>query len=374
LILCDWFLPGYMAGGPIQSVAALTHHLRDEFEFSILTTDRDFKSTQPYEGIVADRWTEFAGRKVYYISPSMLNAETIENLINSTPHDLLYINSLYSKFFAVIPLQLRRQKKITAPVVLAPRGMLSEGALKTKTLKKKLFLAYARALGLFKGITWQSTSTQETAEIHNRISRNAFVREASNLPNVPPVAHTIAKQAGELKLCNIARICDTKNVHFAIEVLTHYKGQGQISFDIFGPVEDPAYWEKCRHTAAKLPANVVMRYNGSIPPSEVAGILAAHHALFLPSHNENFGHGIVEALFSARPVLISDQTPWRHLHQKQVGFDLDLDEPGKFLAAIEELLSLDNTAYQTWCKQASAYIHEHLAIDHIRHAYGKLFS
>ena len=51
LILCDWFLPGYLAGGPIQSIATLTKQLGDAIDFKIITTDRDFKSKKPYENI-----------------------------------------------------------------------------------------------------------------------------------------------------------------------------------------------------------------------------------------------------------------------------------------------------------------------------------
>lgn len=363
-----------MAGGPIQSIAALTYHLSDTFEFSIITADTDFGATEPYRDVVPDTWTNYAGRRVYYISQPNLNMGTIRRLLKETTHDILYLNSMFSPYFTIAPLRLRRGGKINSRVVLAPRGMLSQGALKTKTAKKNIFLALANMTGLFRGITWQSTSPQEITEIRRRIGPGAEIREASNLPNVPAAVKPIEKEAGTLKLCNIARICDTKNVHFAIEVLTRYKGQGQIVFDIYGPIEDPAYWDKCRHTAAKLPPNVTMHYGGSIPPSQVADVLAVHHALFLPSYNENFGHGIVEALLSARPVLISDQTPWRHLRQQQVGFDLDLSAPDTFLSALEELVSLDDTVFQHWCTHATDYIHQQLSIDQIKQAYKKLFA
>ena len=35
LILCDWFLPGYLAGGPIQSIATLTQQLGNDIDFKI---------------------------------------------------------------------------------------------------------------------------------------------------------------------------------------------------------------------------------------------------------------------------------------------------------------------------------------------------
>ena len=37
LVFIDWYLPGYRAGGPIQSIANLVNHLDDELDISIVT-------------------------------------------------------------------------------------------------------------------------------------------------------------------------------------------------------------------------------------------------------------------------------------------------------------------------------------------------
>jgi glycosyltransferase involved in cell wall biosynthesis len=373
LILCDWFLPGFLAGGPIQSIAALTHHLKEEFDFKIITSDTDFKATEPYQEIQPDTWTSFAGRSVYYISRPDLNAGTIAKLINDTPHDVLYLNSMFSKYFAVIPLQLKRKGLIKSPLVLAPRGMLSEGAFKTKTLKKQLFLIYGKATGLFKGLQWQSTSPQETKEIRQKIGAQAKIREASNLPNLPLHTSTIEKLPGEIKLCYVARICETKNLLFAIDVLCSGV-KGKVAFDIYGPVEDQGYWNQCLELSKKLPVNITMNYKGALSPQDVSLALSGHHALFLPTHNENFGHAMVEALQCSRPIIISDQTPWRQLEQHGAGFDISLQDKQQFAKAINVLIEENNEAYQERCRQSLSYIRDKLSIAAVRAAYLKLFS
>ena len=45
LIVIDWFLPAYKAGGPIQSVANMANHLKNEFDFWIYTSNRDLNET-----------------------------------------------------------------------------------------------------------------------------------------------------------------------------------------------------------------------------------------------------------------------------------------------------------------------------------------
>lgn len=373
MILCDWFLPGYLAGGPIQSIAALTQHLKDEFEFRIITADTDFKAPEPYRSVKADMWTTYAGRNVYYISRAHLNKENIAGLINDTPHDILYLNSMFSKFFAVIPLLLKKKGLISSRMVLAPRGMLSDGALQTKSLKKNIFLALGKMASLFKGLTWQSTSPQETKEIRKRIGSTVTIKEASNLPNTPMHQHGIEKQAGELKLCYVARICETKNLAFAIEVLKSGI-EGSVALDVYGPIEDPAYWEQCQASAKQLPSNIHFSYRSSLHPQDVSKAICDHHALFLPTHNENFGHAMVEAMLCARPIVISDQTPWRQLQQERAGFDISLGAPEKFRYAINELTRLDDAAFQDWSRHSADYIHHRLSIQQICEAYRRLFA
>src|SRR3546814_13762415 len=42
------YLPGYRSGGPLQSIANLVSRLGDEFDFRIITADRDLGNTSPY--------------------------------------------------------------------------------------------------------------------------------------------------------------------------------------------------------------------------------------------------------------------------------------------------------------------------------------
>lgn len=373
MILCDWFLPGYLAGGPIQSVANLTAHLKDEFIFKIITTDRDFKSDKTYEGIKVNEWVDYKGRQVFYLSPEMINPGFILTLIQSTPHDFIYLNGLYSKFFSVYPLRWKQQGKIKSNIILAPRGMLGDGALAVKAFKKKVYLNLAKSLGYFKGIIWQSSSTHETADIKNRISSNAQIFQISNLPAYSQQASKITKRKTELKLCFVARILDIKNLKFAVEVLKEIK-QGSITFDIYGPIEDGIYWKACLKQSLDLPKNIQFNYKGILKPEEVGLAISNYHALFLPTRNENYGHVIVEALQHGRMVLISDQTPWRNLQQERAGYDIPLNDKMKFVEAIENLLEIDDEKFQERVIACHQFIHSKLDLENIKQQYISLFS
>lgn len=370
--MCDWFLPGYKAGGPIQSIATLTSHLGRDFNFKIITTDRDFKSTEPYAGIELNQWTVYEGRDVFYVSPENMRPDFILNLIKTTPHDTIYLNSLFSKLFTIYPLKWKQQGNIRSRIILAPRGMLRDAALAVKPLKKKLFLWYAGFTRLFKDVHWQSTSAQETVEIRKRIG-NVLITELSNLPDTINGTAPIEKKTGELRLCFIARIVEIKNLHFAVQILKTVNA-GNIIFDVFGPKEDETYWKNCAAQAKDLPANIQFSYRGSLEPETIPYTLSCYHALFLPTQTENFGHVIVQSLQCGRPVIISDNTPWRELKQKHAGYNLDLETPQAFKEAIEELLNMNQQDYNLFVDGSVNYIHSVLNTDRLKKQYIALFN
>ncbi len=373
LILCDWFLPGYLAGGPIQSVATLTKQLGNDIDFKIITTDRDFKSNKPYDNVKVNEWTNFEGRDVFYVSPENMNSEFILKLIQNTQHDSIYLNSLFSKLFAVSPLKWKQQGKIHSKIILAPRGMLGDGALAIKALKKQLFLIYCKVFGLFKDIVWQSTSAQETSEIKKRLGANSKIIEVSNLPNTANAITAIEKQSGKLKLCFISRVSEKKNLNFAIDVLKLIP-QTDIIFDVYGPIEDELYWNTCQENAKGLSQTIKFQYKGILEPSEIGKTISQYHALFLPTQNENYGHIIVETLQHARLVLLSDQTPWRNLKEEHVGFDIALADKTKFVEAIQVMSSLNQLEFDEMIKVAVSYINCQLNLKDIKSKYLALFN
>lgn len=373
LILCDWFLPGYLAGGPIQSIATLTQQLGNDIDFKIITTDRDFKSNNPYDSVKVNEWTQYEGRTVFYISPENMNPDFVLKLIQSTNHDTIYLNSLFSKMFAVSPLKWKQQGKLSSKIILAPRGMLGDGALAIKAFKKQLFLMYAKVFGLFKDIVWQSTSAQETAEIKKRLGVHSKIIEVSNLPNTANEIRSIEKKVGELKLCFISRVSEKKNLNFAIDVLKSITGT-EIIFDVYGPIEDELYWNTCQENAKGLSQTIKFQYKGVLKPVEIGKTISQYHALFLPTQNENYGHIIVETLQHARVVILSDQTPWRNLQKENVGFDIALSNKTKFAEAIQNMSSMNQSEFDEMSKACLIYINRQLNLDEIKAKYLELFA
>jgi glycosyltransferase involved in cell wall biosynthesis len=143
---------------------------------------------------------------------------------------------------------------------------------------------------------------------------------------------------------------------------------------LVGSLEEPAFWNSCQELIAALPANVSVNYAGEIPHHKLSGELAKHHIFVLPTTGENFGHAIFEALSIGKPALISDQTPWRGLEARKAGWDLPLDRPELFRAAIEKAAGFTDEEYASWCRSTSGFVKEYIDNLNLKEEYRKLFT
>lgn len=352
LVFIDWYLPGYKAGGPIRSLANLVDHLRDHIDFHIVTRNTDYTESTPYADIQPDQWTTLpGGEKVWYASEAGTSRKAWKRILKEGKWASIYVNGLYSWQYNILPLWLSRGMRMRR--VVAVRGMLASGAMEHGSLKKLLFLSLARMVDLYKGVRFQATNEEEARDIRLHVLRYSEVQVVPNLSRkTAGVRVPIAKEPGSVKLVSVARIAVEKNTLLAIESLRNVKGA--VQFNLYGPVYDEAYWAKCQAAIACLPGHVTVESKGTIPPEEVPGMLAEHHALFMPSAGENFGHTMLEALSAGRPLLISDRTPWRELQVEHAGWDLPLDRPEGFTEAVEKLCRMDQEVFDRWSQSAFA--------------------
>ncbi len=373
-VLIDWYLPGNKAGGPVKSVYSMLNLLKDEFNFFVITTDHDLGSSAPYKNVKSDKWVEYNGIPVYYISKTKLKSANILNVINGIKPDIVYLNSFWSYNFALLPLRFEKAGKLKADIVLAPRGMLGRGAMSIKPLKKKLFLSLIKFVNLHSKTIFHATTAEEQKEIH-KVLKKAEVRIASNVNSAQlNDKRIIKKEPGELKLFYLSRIARVKNLHFALEVLGKLKVAGKITYDIYGSLEDKAYWKECEALIKKLSVNITVSYKGELSFEEVQPMVDKYHFLFLPTLNENFGHSIYETLMSACPVLISDTTPWNGVNDNYCGFSLALKDKDEWLNSLQFMLQTDSDIYDYMCQNCLIFMKEKTNSANDLKAYKELFA
>lgn len=372
LIFIDWFAPGFKAGGPTTSNVNIVEHLKDIFDFYIITTDTDYHESQPYQDIISDKWIRKDGFFVYYFSRRNLSFRHLSKAIKEAKCNIWYINGIYSIYFSIAPLILA---KIMHPqrIIVSARGMLSPHALAIRSTIKKLYLITAKSLGLFGHVRFHATNEEESNYIKYILGRKRDVYAVENLPrkvNIP--LFITEKNISEVRLVSFARISPEKNTLYAIECLQYCNEQ--IIYHIYGQINSLSYWKECELAIKKLPNNVVVEYKGTVSPQEMPNIYKQYHFLFLPSTGENFGHAILESFMNSSPVIISNKTPWKNLEEKNIGWDLSLNDRQTFAAIIDKCAKLSSEQYRNMANSAYNYSKEISENQTVKKRYIELFT
>jgi glycosyltransferase involved in cell wall biosynthesis len=349
--MVDWYAPGFKAGGPIRSAVNFAENLEQDLDIYVLTTDRDLGEKAAYPGILTDRWIRRGDHQVYYLSPSNLRWKTIGIVVRTLNPDYIYLNSMFSRYFTLYPLAMKRLGIAGGHIVLAPRGMLRSSALVHKSLKKQFFFRLFNLLGFSRDVLFHATDETEERDILQKFGKSARKFRAGNLPGrLQDFVPVSGKIRGRLRLVFVGRIHPIKNLEFLLHVLKTVTGE--ITLTVIATLEDPVYWQRCEAAMAALPATVRVETYLDLPHDQVVQYLRSADAFCLPTCGENFGHAIFEALSAGRPVVISDQTPWRDLPLKKAGWDLPLDDAVSFEDAIQSLVDMDGDEHNTWCRGA----------------------
>ena len=344
LIFVPNYYPGFKSGGVARSVLNSTGWLGDEFNLLVVTRDRDLGSNIPYPDITYNNWTRLGSTKVRYLAPNQLTLKYLRGLVKETPHDVLHLNSFFDSVFTIKLLLLRRLGLIEkSRVLISPRGEFGWGSLRFKYPKKRLYIFLSRIAGFYRSILWHASSPFESADIVKAIGVDPTkVLTALDLPVRGSEIALPSENSGErLKVVYLARLTREKNLDGALRLLQ--KVCHSIDFDIVGPKEDAKYWSECEDLLAKLPKNIRATYRGVVPPEQVFETLTEYDLMFLPSHGENYGHVIAEALSVGTRVLISTLTPWRGLESDGLGWDVDLAD-GQCYADIIDMLASQTPA------------------------------
>lgn len=356
LVFAPHYWPAFRAGGAVRTLRNMAAQLGDAIDFRIFTRDRDVGDAGPFAGVVPGRWGDVGGARVMYAGDEQRSVAAVARMIREVDPDVVYLNSFFDARFSLLPLSARRLGMTgrAVPWVIAPRGEFSKGALALKAWKKKPCVVCCRAIGLHAGVIWQASSDLERDDIRRVMGAGSRIRIAADLTEgVGPLPEERPEHAACLKVCFLSRLSPKKNLLQAIDIVRRVRHP--IRFDIYGPLEDPGYWETCQRAIAEAPPGCTIEWRGEVPHEDVRTTLAGYDMMLFPTLGENFGHVIFEALAAGVPVLVSDQTPWQDLDARGSGWVRPLGNPQSFVDVLESAATRDPVARRSAAVAAHAH-------------------
>lgn len=168
--------------------------------------------------------------------------------------------------------------------------------------------------------------------------------------------------AGKRLLLFLGRITEKKGCDLLLRAFAHcHDGMHLV---MAGPAEGP-YADWLKRIATELGLAHRITWTGMIQGDLKWGAFRAAEAFVLPSHQENFGISVVEALACGCPVLISDKVNiWREITFDGAGLAEDDTQPGtdRLLA---RWLALTDTERAAMPDHARACFQRHFQVEEV---------
>ena len=240
------------------------------------------------------------------------------------------------------------------PYFVFPHGMLDPWFNRTyplKHLKKLLYWPW----GEYR-VLRDAAAVLFTSEEERRLARQSFAlyrcqEEVVNYGTAAPAVDLEAVRAefieayphlrGKRILLFLGRLHEKKGCELLIDAFASARGASthpdQLHLVMAGPCRDEAYLGRLKHLAGEASG---VTFTGMITGNLKWGAFKAADAFVLPSHQENFGIAVVEAMACGTPVLVSKEVNiWREIVADGAGF-AEEDNAAGTARLLEQWLSL----------------------------------
>lgn len=326
------FHPARAYGGPTESAYQLSRALaRRGCDVRVLTTDADGRDRV----LDLDKTRELPlepGFRVRYCPRKMITSVSPALLRHLGEvlrwSDVVHLNAVYN--FTTFP-TLLGSAALRRPVVWSARGALQRWRGAKRPMAKAAWEAICRAIAPSR-LVLHLTSMEEQEESAARIP-GAEVVVIPNGVIVPPVLRAREAPAdGALRLLSLGRLDPIKGLENLLHACAALrKGAPDLGFRrpfslTLAGAGDAAYTRSLTELIAALSLGDGVKLLGQVHGDEAkARLFAGADLLVAPSHRENFGIAIAEALAHGVPVIAGKGTPWRGLEERGAGLWVDND-------------------------------------------------
>ena len=298
------YKPAFIYGGPTMSVSMLCEQaVKAGNEVTVYTTTANGQSELPEakmavleDDVLVYRFKRLTKDHTHF-SPALLNKLWREG----HTFDIIHIHAWWNlvSVLACLVAVIRR-----VPVVVSPRGNLSNYSFTTNNMAVKRFMHFFLGKPLLKKCHIHTTSAQEQTTVLELVKpKSVFI--LPNLVKLPVYKNReINKISDKFKMIFFSRIEAKKGLDILFNALSEVTIP--YSLTIAGAGDDD-YINELKLLATDLNIAGTITWVG-FRQDDKFGLLSQHDLFVLSSHDENFGNSIIESLAVGTPVLISNNT------------------------------------------------------------------
>jgi glycosyltransferase involved in cell wall biosynthesis len=341
---------GPLRGGPSVTLRAMARGLsRAGCEVHVATTDDDGPGRLhvPHGVPLTDDGVTFwhFRRQTRFYQASWPLTRWLARHVGG--YDLVHVHALFS--YAALPAAWAA-RRAGIPYVVRPLGTLSRwGMAERHPRLKRLSLALVERRILRGAACVHYTSEAERLEaaelgIDGRSAVVPLGVALGRFDPLPPRGWLEARAphlAGRPVALFLSRLDRKKGLELLLEAVALAKARGTPLALVVAGTGDRGLEARLRGEAARLGIERDVVWAGFVTGEEQLAVLAAADLFVLPSHSENFGVSVVEAMACGLPVVVSDQVG---IHREIAEAGAGLVVPCRADALAEALMRLGEDA------------------------------
>lgn len=256
--------------------------------------------------------------QIRYISHSILGEMKKEwwVLLNEIHPDIVHVNCCWMPGCAFTQ---KWAQQLGYKIVLTPHGMLEPWIIKRHYWTKKVpaLLLYQKQ-AVVKADYLHATAQSEKENLL-KLNYNNKIEIIANGIEVKNVALKTSWNRKK-EILFLSRIHVKKGINFLIEATANLKTELQgYTINIAGEGEE-SYINELKQLASKLGIADLIHFIGGVYGDEKWELFRKADLFVLPTHSENFGIVVAEALACGTPVITTQGTPWQELESYHCGW------------------------------------------------------
>lgn len=255
---------------------------------------------------------------------------------------------------------LRYSRKTGTPYIITPRGMLDPWARQNSAWKKRiagLAFEYAHLKG---AVALRATAEMEAGHFRDMGLTNpiAIVPNGINLPELAPRSDHALRS-----ILFLSRIHPKKGVDYLLKAWRSLHLEFPGWEVVIAGIDENGHEAELRHLTQRLGlprVRFVSEAHGAVKQK-----LYRDADLFvLPTHAENFGLVVAEALAQETPVITTTNAPWQGLRDNSCGWWIDLDQ-SLLTTTLREALSQPGQALVQMGQRGRNWVSRDFSMDQV---------
>ena len=338
---------GASSGGPVRSITGLTKALSMTdgckvayFVHNPSGLERfDLGCTEIFKG----RWNDIGNDR----------SQDFEKALDKVQPDIVHFHGIWHLTLHADQVACKKRQ---IPYLISPRGSLDAWSMRQKTWKKKLALMLFQRKDLNDAAALHVTAEME-AEHCRAIGYNGKFIISPNGVNLPEELPEWSRHLeGKHRMLFLSRMHPKKGL---LELVKAWPKDNngwccELVYSLNSD-EERKYEAEVKTLIRERGMEDVFILTGALDDSEKWYAYRRADCFVLPTHTENFGIVIAEALYAGLPVLTTKNAPWEGLQKYNCGWWINLNH-NELVAALTKAMNISDAERESMGARGNKFV------------------